>query len=97
VPIAAGVYALAGRCREEVAAFRPTRPMVVSACIAGPLTAALASHPPLDGRALIVVPFGILLAAQGSIVIWRRGRMAGRIVLAAAFAGAAIQVVVCFS
>ena len=95
VPIAAGVYTLIRNNGEEAGRLGRLRPMIAAGCIGAPLTAAIASHPPLDGRALIVAPLGVLLAVAGSSLIWRRGGLAGRSLLVTLYVAAAIQAVLC--
>jgi hypothetical protein len=98
VPMAAGIHALAiAGSGEGDARLRLIRALIVGSGIGVPLAAALVGPPPLDGRALIVVPLGILLAVIGARHVWHRGRLAGRVALGALCVLAAIQTVFCLA
>jgi len=91
VPIAVGVHALIRHAGAENGTLERMRPVIAAGCIVGPLAAAMSGHPPLDGRALTVVPFGVLLAMWGSTVIWRGRGVVGRVILVTTAVVAAIQ------
>ncbi len=90
LPLAVGVYALV-RARSETNAVECMGPVVMSACIIGPLAAAMFEHARSDERALILIPFGIFVATWGAVVTWRGGGIAGRIILVASLVGVAVQ------
>ncbi len=93
VPMAIGVYALIRR--DDASGLGRLRPMIAAGCIGAPLAAAIAGPPPLDAHALVVAPFAALLATAGGSLMWRRGRLIGRIVLGGLTAVAAFQAFVC--
>lgn len=95
VPIAVGIYALIRHTGVEEGIIDRIRPAIIAVCILGPLVAAMSTQPPSDGRALVVVPFGVWLAVWGSTVIWRHGRVVGRLVLVGVCLAAALQAPLC--
>ena len=73
VPILVGVHALIVRRGEPRPTIDAMIPAIVAGCVAGPLTAAM-SGDITDGRSLLTVPFGLLLAAYGATVMREWGR-----------------------
>jgi hypothetical protein len=90
VPIVVGIHALAVHRGAPRPAIDQMTPAIVAGCIGGPLTAAM-SGDVSDGRALIAVPFALLLAAYGATVMWGSGRAGWRATLAALCLIATIQ------
>lgn len=93
VPMVCGVVALV-RTADTKATIERMRPVIISACTIGPLAAAMFETARADGRALITVPFGILVAAWGATVMWDGGAVR-RGILVASLAGVAIQALLC--
>lgn len=97
VPMVAGIYALIRAGGDVDVRLRVAGLLIVGGCLAAPLAAAIAGPPPLERRAMIVVPFGVLLAVVGAWHLWRHGRLAGRVALGALAVLAAIQAAVCLA
>jgi len=94
VPLAFGVRETVRPSDATVVAAR-LRPVIVSACLIGPLAAAMFDQARADSRALIVVPFGVLVAAWGAAAAWRDGGMLRRGILISSMIGAAVQAALC--
>jgi hypothetical protein len=94
VPFAFGVREIVRPSDATVVAAR-LRPVIVSACLIGPLAAAMFDQARADSRALIVVPFGVLVAAWGAAAAWRDGGMLRRGILISSMIGAAVQAALC--
>jgi hypothetical protein len=86
VPAALGACALLRRTGQQPSGGRL---IVAAGCIAGPLTAALCGPPTVDARAISILPFGVLLAGYGSVVVWR-SRL-GRVAILASASGMLAQ------
>ena len=96
LPIAAGLYEATRPVPASDVAAR-IRPAVVASFLIGPLAAALFGHARSVDRALIVVPFGLVIAAWGALALWHRGDRVGRgLVLACAIA-AGVQAYFCLA
>jgi len=96
VPIAVGSYTLVQPASTEHTVLARLRPAIVAVCVTGPLVAAMATQPLSDGPMLIVVPFGVLLAALGAVTIYAHGSMVGRTVLGILCLAAVLQAPLCF-
>ena len=93
VPMAVGVYTLG---RDMVNGPPAVESLIIAiGSIAAALAGAMAGPPPVITRALIVVPFGVLLTVSGAIVMWTRWRLAGRAILIALAVGGAVQSALC--
>jgi hypothetical protein len=90
VPVAFGIGAL-GRSGSRQCPGAGIRAVIVSACIVGPLAAAMFDQPRAEGRALILVPFTLVIAAVGADAAWHRGGKLARGVLVASGIGMAVQ------
>jgi len=77
LPMVAGLYESTRSLPPNDAAAR-IRPAVVTSFLIGPLAAALFGHARSVDRALIVVPFGLVIAAWGALALWQRGDRVGR-------------------
>jgi hypothetical protein len=95
VPIAVGVHASMRRGAQEEGLVKWMREPVLAVCLLGPLLAATATQTPSDGRALVVVPFGVLLAVRGVIRMRRDFGIVGRLLLGVLVLGAAVQAALC--
>jgi hypothetical protein len=72
VLIVRGIYEIASRTGRE----EPVKPMLVvvlTGFVLGPLAAATFKEPRAIQRALIIVPFGVLLATLGLEALWTSG------------------------
>ena len=95
VPIGLGAYhALRSSTPQNPA--RRMGPAIVACCLIGPLAAAMFGHARSDDRSLILVPFGLVVAAWGAQSLWQRGA-AGRGLLVASMLVAVIQAAVILS
>lgn len=94
VPLAFGVREVVRPSDGKDVAAR-LRPVIVSGCLIGPLAAAMFEQARADSRALIVVPFGVLVAAWGAAAAWRDGGMLRRSILISSLIGAAAQAALC--
>jgi hypothetical protein len=97
LPMAVGVYAMVREALEDPRAARLESLIVLVGSIAAPFGAAVTGVPPLISRALIVIPLGVLLSISGSLVMWNRWGLAGRVALVTLWIGGAVQAVVCQS
>jgi hypothetical protein len=94
VPMAVGIYTMVRAALEDQRATRVESLVVLIGSIAAPFGAAVTGVPPIIARALIVIPFGVLLSVAGSLVMWRWG-LAGRVALMALAIGGAAQAYLC--
>ena len=97
VPMAVGIYAMVRETLEDPWAARLESLIVLIGLIAASFGAAVTGVPPLIPRALIVIPLGVLLSISGSLVMWNRWGLAGRVALVTLWIGGAVQAVVCQS
>ena len=97
VPIAAGLHRLLRPGGHERDVVQVLSPAIVGACIVGPLAAAMFGQARSDERALVIVPFGLVLAVAGCLRFWWGGRTVGRVMLVTLLLVAAIQAMFYFS
>jgi hypothetical protein len=97
VPMAVGVYALVRTALEDPRAASVESLIVLAGSIAAPFGAAVTGTPPIIARALIVIPFGVLLSVSGSLVVWDRWGLAGRVALVTLWVGGAVQAFICLT
>jgi hypothetical protein len=95
LPIAAGLYESMRPIPAKEVAGRSIRGAVVASFLIGPLAAAMFGHARSADRALIVVPFGLLIAAWGARELWRRDDRVGRGLVFVCAIAVAIQACFC--
>jgi hypothetical protein len=96
VPMAVGVYTLVRTALEDPGVASVESVIVLVGSLAAPFGAAVTGTPPIIARALIVVPLGVLMSVSGSVVMWNRWGLAGRVALVTLWVGGAVQVFLTF-